>query len=110
MATENPTPPEGAKDVVQQSDDSENFTLSPGEAITARLVSIQPTESEFGKSAILTLELESGEFVDLFAKDQVKKAYKQGNLKQGSTYWIGKHAETNEIDGTEYYPVDLKQI
>jgi hypothetical protein len=110
MATDNPTPPEGAKSVVEQSDDSENFELSPGEEIIGRLVTHRQVETEYGESAILTLETEDGNVVDYFAKDEVKRAAKQGNLERGATYWIAKMAETREVNGNEYYPTKLKQI
>ena len=110
MATDNPTPPEGAKSVVEQSDDSENFKLSPGEETIARLVTVEPVETEYGESAILTLETEDGEIVDLFARDEVKRAYKQDRLERGATYWIAKMADTQEVNGNEYYPTKLKQI
>jgi hypothetical protein len=111
MATESdPTPPDGAKDVVQSGDNDENFELSPGEEIVARIVTIQPVESEWGESAILTLETEDGDFVDYFAKDEVKRAYRQDNLERGATYWIAKMSSTEEVNGNEFHPTKLKQI
>jgi len=110
MATDNPTPPEGAQSVTESSDDSDFRELSPGEAITARLLSMRPTESEYGESAILTLEDEDGEVFDYFAKDEVKTAAKQDNLERGATYWIAKMAETAEVNGNEYNPTKLRKV
>ena len=110
MATDNPTPPDGAKNVVQNSDDNDNLELSPGEEIIGRVVSINHVETEFGESAILTLETEDGDFVDYFAKDEAKQAANQGNIEQGSTYWIAKMAETAEVNGNEYNPTKFRQI
>lgn len=111
MATDNPTPPDGAKSVVSTDDDNEQFSLSPGEAITARVVQINPVETEFGDSAILTLELEDdGELVDYFAKDEVKRAVNNDALERGGVYWIAKMAETEEVNGNEYNPTQLRQI
>lgn len=110
MATDNPTPPDGAKSVVQDAGDSENFELSPGEAVTARLVTFRKVETEYGESAIMTLETEDGDMVDYFAKDEAKRAANAGNLERGGTYWIAKMAETAEVNGNEYYPTKFRQI
>lgn len=111
MATDNPTPPDGATSVVEQSDHDDNFELSPGEAIEPRLLSSRHVETDFGESGILTLEIEDGErVVDYFAKDEVKTAYNADQLERGATYWIAKMAETEEVNGNEYNPTKLQRI
>lgn len=115
MATDtNPTPPDGATDVVEQPDDDQ-FALSPGEDIIGKILTMRAVETEFpdggtGQSGILTLELEDGDVVDYFAKGEAKRAFNDDRLERGSTYWIAKMAEVEEVQGTEYNPTKLKKI
>ena len=111
MATDNPTPPEGAKKLASDDEDNDQFSLSPGEEITARVLTMRRVETEFGESGVLTLELqEDGEVVDYFAKDEVKQAFNAERIERGDTLWIAKGVDEKEIEGNSYHPTMCRQI
>lgn len=111
MASDGISPPDGAKDVVESN--AESYNLEPGETFTGRLLNIRPTETEYGRSAQLTFELEDdGEIIQYFVEDEVKRAFKQDQLETGETYWIGKESTQASISssGNTYFPVRIKQL
>lgn len=110
MATENPKPPEGAKTLGSSSNDGDQYELSPGEAITARVLTMRGVETEHGESGILTLELEDGDVVDYFCKGGAKRAFNEGEIEQGATYWIAKDVDEEEFNGTTYHPTRIAEI
>jgi hypothetical protein len=108
MATEDPQPPQNAKSAVEETAYDDELDPTPGESYTGRILNITPQETDYGESAVLTLELEDEDrVVDYFCRSEAKRAYKQGNLERGQKIWLGVQTEVQEVNGTEYNPHEL---
>jgi len=110
MAADKPTPPKGARSVASDSDQDEQISLSPGESIQGRVLTMRQVETDYGESGIVTLELEDGEVVDYFCKGEAKQAFLSGSIDRGMDVWIAKDVDEEEYQGTSYYPTMFRVI
>jgi|GEM_PF-621817 len=108
MATENPQPPEGFDEAQfsnqNDSEDVETVNLGPGESIEGTVVNVQDGENENGDWFRLRINTEERGVVDYFAKGDVKKAVRAGEVRPNRDIWIAKKADEVEFvndDGEE---------
>ena len=108
MATEDPQPPSNAKSAVNETSNDDELDPTPGQSYTARILNITPKETDYGSSAVLTLELEDEDrVVDYFCRSEAKRAFNQGNLERGQKIWLGVKTEVQKVEGNEYNPHEL---
>lgn len=102
MATENPQPPEGFDEAQfsnqNDSEDVETVTLEPGEAIAGTVVSVQGGENENGDWFRLRINAEDRGVIDYFAKGDVKKAVRSGEVRANRDIWIAKKADELQFE------------
>jgi hypothetical protein len=102
MATENPQPPEGFDEAQfsnqNDSEDVETVNLDAGESISGTVVSLQDGENENGDWYRLRINSEDRGVVDYFAKGDVKKAARAGEVRPNRDIWIAKQADVVEFE------------
>lgn len=92
MATEEVTPPEGfaAFDAGGYDDDEPTVDLEPGETLQGIVLDVSEGENEHGHWYRLRLKDEERGVCRYFAKDQVKRAAREGRIEEGEAIWIGR--------------------
>lgn len=101
MATENPSPPKGYDEAqFSNQNDSENVEtveLEPGESIEGTVVSVQDGENENGDWYRLRINTEERGVVDYFAKGDVKKAVRAGEVRANRDIWIAMSPQEEQF-------------
>lgn len=102
MAAETPTPPEGYDEAEftnqNEDEDVQTIELEPGETLEGTVVSVQDGENENGDWYRLRINSESRGVVDYFAKGDVKKAVRAGEVRPNRSIWIAMAAEEEQFE------------
>lgn len=114
MASKEVTPPEGftAFNSGGFDDDEPTVDLEPGDTLQGIVLDVSDGENEHGPWYRLRMKDEERGVIRYFAKDEVKRAAREGRIVEGEAIWVGRGVTEETFTNDEgkeqpYHPTSV---